>query len=97
MTNYPVSRENLHALSVIAVISARKLDLFNQLVASDMPLGLDPSQLSKVIGHLDPDLFVTFSEAENRFIECSNTLDDLDRERIGEELSKELRQGVEGR
>ncbi len=97
MTKGPILRRNLDVLSVIAVISARKLDLFNQLLWSERALGLEPHQLSRVIGLLDPDLFVTSSEAEDRLIDRSKTLDDLDRERLGEEFTKELLLGGGGR
>lgn len=85
------AEDNINSLKLLVVVISRKIDflssLLNQLLKDPQGKIISKSeamkgQLVEIISKLDPSIFLTKEEMENRMIDLSNTLDDLDKERI---------------
>jgi len=97
-------RWGVRAVSVISVVSARKVDFaaqtvmrYRELNHSSREDGAPPprrspsvNELVKLIGRLNWRLFVTPSESTARKLNPQTTLEDLDREAIWSEVARQM-------
>ena len=93
------AEDSINFLELLVVVISRKIDflssLHNQLLKDPQGKTVSESeamkgQLVEIISKLDPSTFLTKKEMENRMIDLSNTLDDLDKERIWKMISDNL-------
>ena len=93
------AEDSINFLELLVVVISRKIDflssLHNQLLKDPQGKIISKSealkgQLVEIISKLDPSIFLTKKEIENRTIDLSNTLDDLDKERIWKAISDNL-------
>ncbi len=92
--------KNMNFIENFVIISSRKMDFLTGLIRKlksnpEVPTSPDTiSEIVSIVASLDPLLFVSPKEIEERHLYLGTLLEDLDRKKIGEEIEKRMKDRI---
>ncbi|WMT53238.1 hypothetical protein [Ferroplasma acidiphilum] len=92
--------KNMNFSENFVIISSRKMDFLTGLIEKlksnpEAPTSPDIiSEIVRIVASLDPLLFVSPKEIEERHLYLGTLLEDLDRKKIGEEIEKRMKDRI---